>query len=149
MRTKALLKLITPYTRFNLAFIAKQLKISVAEVEDIVSFLIVDKKLNGMINQANGTVEIEVNSDVDRTQAMREWTSALRSLWTTILNDGEGFRSDDVSQIFRGTSSVSFVSPYDDHEGMRPNGSRASHGWGKSRGGQKRSGGRPLASGRG
>ncbi|KAL8883646.1 MAG: hypothetical protein Q9192_007062, partial [Flavoplaca navasiana] len=35
MRTKGVLKLIAPYTRFNLAFVAKQLKISVAEVQDI------------------------------------------------------------------------------------------------------------------
>ena len=143
MRTKALLKLIAPYTRFTLAFIASQLKISVAEVEDIVSFLIVDKKLKGMIDQANGTVDIEVNSDVDRKHAMQEWTSALRSLWTTILNEGEGFRSDDASQSFGARPSASFVSQYNDHEGMRPNGGRAVNGWGKPRGGAKRgSGGR-------
>src|SRR5205085_1725826 len=39
MRTKAVLKLIAPYTRFTLAFIARQLKITVAEVQDILSFL--------------------------------------------------------------------------------------------------------------
>ena len=149
MRTKALLKLIAPYTRFTLAFIAKQLKISVAEVEDIVSFLIVDKKLKGMIDQANGTVDIEVHSDFDRTQAMRDWTSALRSLWTTVLNNGEGFRSDDASQIFAGRASASFTSQYNDLEGMRPNGGRAANGWGKARGGPKRGGGGRPASGRG
>ena len=51
MRIKALLKLITPYTRFNLAFIRKALKIPVIKVQDILSFLIVNKKVKGKINQ--------------------------------------------------------------------------------------------------
>jgi COP9 signalosome complex subunit 2 len=38
MRTKAVQKLIKPYTRFTLAFVAKQLQISVAEVQDIIGF---------------------------------------------------------------------------------------------------------------
>jgi COP9 signalosome complex subunit 2 len=51
MRTKAVVKLIAPYTRFKLAFIAKQLKISIPEVQDILGFLVVDKKINGkMLN---------------------------------------------------------------------------------------------------
>lgn len=92
MRTKGVLKLIAPYTRFTLAFIAKQLKISTTEVQDIVGFLIVDRKLKGKINQENGTVEVESNADNDRTHSMQQWTSAIGSLWKTVLNDGEGFK---------------------------------------------------------
>ena len=40
-------------------FIAKRLHISIPEVQDIVGFLIMDKKLRGKINQDVGTVEIE------------------------------------------------------------------------------------------
>ncbi|KAI9819179.1 MAG: hypothetical protein M1827_007335 [Pycnora praestabilis] len=104
MRTKAVLKLIAPYTRFTLAFIAKQLKISAPEVQDIVGFLIVDKKLKAKINQENGTVEVESNSDIDRMRSMQEWTSAVSSLWTTILNEGEGFKSEEASQLIGGAS---------------------------------------------
>ena len=57
MRTKGVLKLIAPYTRFTLAFIAKQLKISTSEVQDIVGFLSVDRKLKGKINQSSGSYE--------------------------------------------------------------------------------------------
>lgn len=77
MRTKAVLKLVAPYTRFTLAFVAKQLKISVTEVQDIVGFLIVDRKLRGRINEKDGTVEIESDADMDRTQALKDWTSAI------------------------------------------------------------------------
>lgn len=99
MRTKAVLKLIAPYTRFNLAFIGKALKIPVSEVQDILGFLIVDKKVKGKINQQDGTVEIEDNSDADRLRAMQEWTNAIESLYRTVFTDGEGFKMTYVEQI--------------------------------------------------
>ncbi|KAK1909234.1 hypothetical protein P3342_011313 [Pyrenophora teres f. teres] len=88
VRTKAVVKLVAPYTRFTLAFISKQLKISLSEVQEIVGFLIVDKRLRGKINQQNGTVEIESSTDMDRVQAMKEWSSAIGCLWQTVLNEG-------------------------------------------------------------
>jgi COP9 signalosome complex subunit 2 len=99
MRTKAVQKLIAPYTRFNLAFIGKALKIPVSEVQDILGFLIVDKKVKGKINQQNGTVEIEDNSDADRLRAMQQWTSAIGPLYQTVFADGEGFKTADISQM--------------------------------------------------
>jgi COP9 signalosome complex subunit 2 len=100
VRTKAVVKLVAPYTRFTLAFISKQLKISLSEVQEIVGFLIVDKRLRGKINQQNGTVEIESSTDMDRVQAMKEWSIAIGSLWQTVLNDGEGFKSDESGSQF-------------------------------------------------
>ncbi|ORY19743.1 PCI domain-domain-containing protein [Clohesyomyces aquaticus] len=95
VRTKAIIKLVAPYTRFTLAFISKQLKISLSEVQEIVGFLIVDKRLHGKINQQSGTVEIESSTDMDRVQAMKEWSSAIGSLWATVLNEGDGFKSSE------------------------------------------------------
>lgn len=142
MRTKAVLKLVAPYTRFTLAFIAKQLKISHSEVEDIVGFLIVDKKLKGKINQEKGTVEIESNTDADRMQSMQEWTMALKSLWKTILNEGEGFKSDEPSQYLGGTMPPSLSSSQMDIGAMMHGGPRELFGFGKPKGGQKRGAGR-------
>ncbi|KAI9791330.1 MAG: hypothetical protein M1833_001555 [Piccolia ochrophora] len=99
MRTKAVLKLIAPYTRFTLAFVARQLNISVPEVQDILGFLIVDKKVRGKINQQNGTMDIESNSDVSRLESMREWSSAIDSLFTTVFRDGEGFQINEPSSL--------------------------------------------------
>ncbi|TKA67169.1 COP9 signalosome complex subunit 2, partial [Friedmanniomyces simplex] len=95
MRTKAVVKLVAPYTRFRLDFIAKRLSISIAEVQDIVGFLIMDKRLRGSINQDAGTVEIESRADQDRMHAVADWTTAIRSLASFVLNEGEGFKSDD------------------------------------------------------
>lgn len=95
MRTKAVVKLVAPYTRFNLSFIANKLHISVAEVQDIIGFLIMDSRLIGRINQEAGTVELESSVDIDRLQAVSNWTSAVQSLASLVLNDGDGFKSED------------------------------------------------------
>jgi COP9 signalosome complex subunit 2 len=95
MRTKAVVKLVAPYTRFRLDFIAKRLNISVPEVQDIVGFLIMDKQLRGKINQDAGTVEIESRADLDRMHAVADWTTAIRSLASFVLNEGDGFKSEE------------------------------------------------------
>jgi COP9 signalosome complex subunit 2 len=110
MRTKAVQKLIAPYTRFNLAFIGKALKIPVSEVQDILGFLIVDKKVKGKINQETGTVEIEDESDAERLRAMKAWTESIGSLYKTVFNEGEGFRVSegmDESNAFGGMGGMS------------------------------------------
>ncbi|GAB7359808.1 hypothetical protein MBLNU230_g6977t1 [Neophaeotheca triangularis] len=95
MRTKAVVKLVAPYTRFRLDFIAKRLSIAIPEVQDIVGFLIMDGKLCGKINQAAGTVEIENRADADRMQAVDDWTGAIRNMASFVLNETDGFKSDD------------------------------------------------------
>lgn len=99
MRTKAVLKLIAPYTRFKLASIAKQLKISVPEVQDILSFLIVDRQVKGKINQQDGTMEIDNNSDADHLNAMREWSSAITALHKAVFSESEGFRVPEMAAM--------------------------------------------------
>lgn len=100
VRTKAVINLVAPYTRFTLAFISKQLKISLSEVQEIVRFLIVDGRLRGKINQRDGTVEIESSTDMDRVQAMKEWSTAIGTLWATVLESGDGFKSDEGGSQF-------------------------------------------------
>lgn len=99
MRTKAVLKLIAPYTRFTLECIATKLNIAQSEVQDILGYLIVDKKVRGKIDQQKGIVEIEANSDIDRMQSMMEWSTAIGSLWETLFAEGEGFRTDDTDMM--------------------------------------------------
>ncbi|KAL7620937.1 COP9/signalosome complex subunit Csn2 [Parahypoxylon ruwenzoriense] len=96
MRTKAVVKLIAPYTRMKLAWIARQLKISEMEVQDILGFLIVDGKIKGKIDQQTGILEIESDGGAERVQAMDAWAEALVGLYSTIFKDGEGFRMTDL-----------------------------------------------------
>ncbi|OJJ34173.1 hypothetical protein ASPWEDRAFT_173595 [Aspergillus wentii DTO 134E9] len=130
MRTKAVLKLIAPYTRFSLKFISKNIKISVPEVQDILSFLILDKKLNAKIDQESGTVVVESASDVDRLRSLQEWSSSLRTLWQTTLNDGDGFKVDEASQLHGMSAGGMFQSGFGDETpvGMRAGNPRRG-GW--------------------
>ena len=99
LRTTGVLKLIAPYTRFKLSFIAKKLNISVGEVQDIIGFLILDQKLDAKIDQEKGIVEVNDRADADRTKALENWTSAVDSLWRGVLNEGEGFKVDEAPSL--------------------------------------------------
>lgn len=94
MRTKAVVKLIAPYTRMKLTWIARQLKIPVAEVQDILGFLIVDDRIKGKIDQQLGTLEIESDADADRVIAIETWATALSGMYNTIFTE-DGFKSQD------------------------------------------------------
>ena len=136
MRTKAVLKLIAPYTRFNLSFIGKALKISPSEVQDILGFLIVDKKVNGKINQQDGTVQIEDDTDRDRVRAMQEWTDSIANLSRTLFADGDGFKTPEISQIGSdSTESFSMGNPANNMRGGGPLGGKGKGGGRGKRGG--------------
>ncbi|KAI1123689.1 putative COP9 signalosome subunit 2 [Nemania abortiva] len=97
MRTKALVKLIAPYTRMKLGWIARQLKISEAEVQDILGYLIIDGKIRGKLDQQSGVLEIESGGDTERVKALHAWSDALSGLYTAMFKDSEGFRVTDSS----------------------------------------------------
>jgi COP9 signalosome complex subunit 2 len=93
MRTKAVLKLIAPYTRMRLDWIAEQLRIAEAEVQDIVGFLIVDGRVRGKIDQRGGTLEIVSGSAADRDAAVLHLSDAVGELFRSVFKDGDGFRA--------------------------------------------------------
>ena len=51
VRTQVLLKLIQPYTRVTLNFVSKKLNISLVDVEQLLVMLILDKRIDGSIDQ--------------------------------------------------------------------------------------------------
>ncbi|KAL1959561.1 hypothetical protein VTO42DRAFT_1596 [Malbranchea cinnamomea] len=110
MRTKAVLKLIAPYTRFSLAFISKHLKISMSEVQDILSYLIVDKLLDAKIDDESGIVTINNSRDHERLKAVETWANELDGLWRAVLNNGEGFKEDEsaLHPILSGEMAMGF-----------------------------------------
>ncbi|KAI0520962.1 putative COP9 signalosome subunit 2 [Xylaria bambusicola] len=97
MRTKAVVKLIAPYTRMKLSWIAQKLKISEGEIQDILGYLIIDGKIRGKVDQQSGTLEIESGSDNGRTKALDAWADSIAGLYQSIFKDSEGFRVADTS----------------------------------------------------
>jgi len=59
IRSQVLIRLIKPYTRIKLSFASKKLNITPQEVEDLLVNLILDKKINGYIDQINQILELE------------------------------------------------------------------------------------------
>ena len=51
IRTQVLLKVITPYTRIGIPFIASEINISAKEVEELLVALILDGQIDGQIDQ--------------------------------------------------------------------------------------------------
>ncbi|RDA93302.1 hypothetical protein CP533_2054 [Ophiocordyceps camponoti-saundersi (nom. inval.)] len=95
MRTKGIMRLIAPYTRMKLSWIADQLRISEPEVQDIMCFLIVDGKIKGTLDQKQGVLIITSDADAERIMAMRGLAKSVSNLYGAIFKDGEGFRALD------------------------------------------------------
>jgi COP9 signalosome complex subunit 2 len=113
MRSKAVLKLIAPYSRFTLRFVAKHIKVSEAEVQDILGVLIVDKKLKAHIDQEHGTVIVDSRSEnEEHLQRLRDWTAAMDHLFSNVLEEGEGFRIQD-NQNAPPPGDIAFSGPLD------------------------------------
>lgn len=99
MRTKAVVKLITPYTRMHISWVAQKLAVSEAEVQDIMGFLIMDGRIAGKINQQTGVLDMDTDNDADRREAITGLASALGDLYGAIFKDGDGFRNVDTSTV--------------------------------------------------
>ncbi|KAK0730070.1 PCI domain-containing protein [Lasiosphaeris hirsuta] len=126
MRTKAVLKLIAPYTRMRLGWIARHLRISEPEVQDIVSYLIVDGRVRGHIDEHNSTLEIESLGDADRTKAIQGLSDSVGELFAAIFKDAEGFRNPTPDMANASFPDQLGDSPYQDiiRPGGRPSGRR-------------------------
>lgn len=111
MRTKAVLKLVAPYSRFTLTFVAKHIRIPVNEVQDILGVLIVDKKLKAKIDQENGTVTVDNVENEEQIERLRDWTNAVSDLWSAVLSEGEGFKPEEQSNMPGSYLSNTFDAP--------------------------------------
>ena len=140
MRMKTVLKLVAPYTRFTLGFVAKQLKISIEEVQDIVGLLIVDKRLKGSIDQEKGIVELEAAGDQQRTEATAQWATAAGALWRPVVHEAEGFRADESG--VGGTFINPLTASLADFDSTKKQNMRNMGAFGKMRGKQKKNSGR-------
>jgi len=62
LRTQYLIDLIKPYTRLELTFLAKQLNVDTAEVEELLIGLILEGKVEGRIDQVGMRLELDRKS---------------------------------------------------------------------------------------
>lgn len=86
IRTQVLIKLIKPYTKINIQFIAKELNIDQNEVENLLVVCILDNTIRGRIDQVNQVLELESNtqSGAARFSALNKWSEQLSNLHNSI-----------------------------------------------------------------
>lgn len=93
MRLKGILKVIAPYSRMKLSSIAAELNVPQPEVQDILGFLIVDKKINGRVNEQDGTLEIINDANKEHITALEGLTTGIADLYEAIFSNGDGFKT--------------------------------------------------------
>eukprot|EP00058_Branchiostoma_floridae_P016502 XP_002601990.1 hypothetical protein BRAFLDRAFT_59155 [Branchiostoma floridae] len=87
IRTQVLIKLIKPYTRIHIPFIAKELNIDVSEVESLLVSCILDSTINGRIDQVNQLLELDRSTHgAARYTALDRWSEQIQSLHQSIAN---------------------------------------------------------------
>ncbi|KAI8339421.1 PCI domain-containing protein [Chlamydoabsidia padenii] len=86
IRTQVLIKLIKPYTRIEISFIAKHLNISSEEVEEILVGLILDGKISGQIDQVSNRLELDQRStDAHKYEVLDTWSNNVTRLCRTVV----------------------------------------------------------------
>jgi len=87
IRTMVLVKLVRPYSRITIPFIAKELNISDSEVESLLVSLILDSQILGKIDQVNRTVFLEEvgKKNARMYTSIEKWSAQLGSLSSTVV----------------------------------------------------------------
>jgi len=86
IRTQVLLKILTPYTRIRIPFLAQELNITAKDVEELMVSLILDNKIRGRIDQVNQLLELDASkgSSFWKYRAVDKWATNLSTLSGTI-----------------------------------------------------------------
>ena len=81
-----LLKVIKPYTRISIGFIAREINISPPEVEQLLVTLILDGMIDGSIDQLSQQLLLNQSSaDKAKYQAAEKWATQLQTLQQAVL----------------------------------------------------------------
>ena len=87
IRTQVLLKVIAPYTRIRISFIAGELNISDVEVEALLIALILDNYIDGHIDQLSQLLVLtDKADDAMKYAAVDAWSAQLLALQQMALN---------------------------------------------------------------
>jgi len=87
LRTSYLIDLIKPYTRLELSFLAKQLNVEIAEVEELLIGLILEGKVDGRIDQVGMRLELDRAQALEKKRyaALHSWTKALEGVHVAVV----------------------------------------------------------------
>merc|ERR1712087_252187 len=85
IRSKVLVKLIKPYTRVKLEWLCRQLNATMPEIENLVVNLILDKSINGRLDQIHSLLDLKYSEKADKLYgAIDTWISSVARLRNSI-----------------------------------------------------------------
>ncbi|KAJ2785735.1 hypothetical protein GGI15_001827 [Coemansia interrupta] len=85
-RMLTLQSIVAPYTRVRISSLAHRLRIDVAEAEELLIALILDKRLRASIDQENSILLLQQETtDESQYDAVSNWTSGLESMMKQAL----------------------------------------------------------------
>ncbi|KAH0837961.1 transcription factor MYC1 [Lanmaoa asiatica] len=98
LRTSYLIDLIKPYTRLELSFLAKQLNVEIAEVEELLIGLILEGKVDGRIDQVGMRLELDRAQALEKKRyaALHSWTKALEGVHAAVVAKTAGRGASDT-----------------------------------------------------
>lgn len=79
-RAQVVLRMVKPYESLRLAFIARELNISDEEVESLVVSLILDRRLDGSIDQVAGVLRLHAKAGASSARIHTSLAAAMESL---------------------------------------------------------------------
>jgi len=85
LRSKYLIKLIVPYKRVQMTWLAKELDASDKETENIVLNLILDGSISGKLDQVKNILDLSPVVDDPYAKALGKWLDGLRRVRRTLL----------------------------------------------------------------
>lgn len=86
-RSQVLIKLIEPYRRVQIPYIARELNIEEEELHVLLGSLIIDGHVDGKIDEVNNTLVLNKHleeRDVEKYLAIMEWSETLKRLQQSI-----------------------------------------------------------------
>jgi len=87
IRSKVIVQIVSPYTRIQISFIAKELGISSEEVEGLLVDLILDSQLDAQIDQINKRVILgQKGSEGERYKTSTIWVKKIDEIQTQLFN---------------------------------------------------------------
>lgn len=88
LRTQVLTKIIGPYTRVRIPFLAQRVNYSEKELERLLASLILDGRIQGQIDQVNQLLILSrtSGSSTGKYQQLDKWADTLTSIQMTLLS---------------------------------------------------------------
>ena len=80
IRTAVLLRLVAPYTRVNLGYVAGELGVGVDEVERLLVELILDGHIDGRLDACHGRLELNPTHDDRLDNVVRDLATTIESI---------------------------------------------------------------------